>query len=103
MTKLRILKEAADELDGAVAYVEHERRGYGRVLLEEYADKLRQLSRFPGSGPLVDGAPPGYSLRSFSLRRFRYSLIVGVLDGIPTLIAFAHHSRAPSYWYDRLH
>ena len=102
MARLRILAEAADELDDAVTYVEGQRRGYGRALLDEYADKLRQIARFPESAPLVANAPGGRSLRSFSLRRFRYSLIVGNIDGIPTLVAFAHHSRAPGYWRDRL-
>lgn len=102
MAKLRILDEAARELDEAVAYVEGERLGYGRLLLDEYAEKLRQVSRFPGSGPLVANAPDGCLLRSFSLRRFHYSLIVGILDGTPTLIAFAHQNRSPGYWYDRL-
>ncbi|MCX4243923.1 hypothetical protein [Paraliomyxa miuraensis] len=103
MAKLRILQEAADELDDAVAYVERERVGYGQILLDEYADKLRQITRFPESAPLLVNAPRGLMLRAFALRRFRYSLIVGILDGTPTLIAFAHHHRAPGYWRDRLH
>lgn len=102
MAKLRILKEAADELRDAVAYIESEREGYGRVLLDEYEDKLRQISRFPTSAPLMANSPRELAVRTFSLRRFRYSLVVGILEGTPTLIAFAHHSRAPVYWRDRL-
>lgn len=49
MATLRILAEAAEELDDAVAYVERER--YGQILLDEYADKLQQIVRFPESGP----------------------------------------------------
>jgi len=51
MATLRILAEAAEELDDAVAYVEREREGYGQILLDEYADKLQQIVRFPESGP----------------------------------------------------
>ena len=102
MSRLRILDEAAREVDAAVEYVEQEREGYGLVLLDEYTDKLQQIRRFPQSAPLLRGTPRGYALRAFSLRRFRYSIIVGEVEGIATIIAFAHHSRTPDYWYDRL-
>ncbi len=102
MSKLRILDEAADELDAAVAYVERERQGHGQILLDEYAEKLRQIVRFATSAPVLVNTPRGYELRSFSLRRFRYSIIVGELHGAPTIIAFAHQNRAPGYWHDRL-
>jgi len=102
MARLRILKEAAEELRDAVSYIESEREGYGRILLDEYEDKLRQISRFPRSGRAMTEVPRDYALQVFSLRRFRYSLVVATIDGTPSLIAFAHHSRAPGYWRDRL-
>ena len=102
MSRLRILDEAASELDAAVAYVEGEREGYGQILLDEYAEKLQQIRRLPQSAPALLDAPRGYALRAFSLRRFRYSIIVGEVEGVPTIIAFAHQSRAPGYWYERL-
>lgn len=102
MSRVRILGEAAEELDAAAAYVEREREGYGQVLLDEYAEKLRQIQRFPSSAPVVRDAPRGYELRAFSLRRFRYSIVVGEIGDVTTIVAFAHHSRAPDYWHDRL-
>ena len=102
MSRIQILDEAAEELDAAAAYVEREREGYARVLLDEYAEKLRQIRRFPTSAPLVRDAPGDYELRAFSLRRFRYSIIVGVIRGTSTIVAFAHHNRAPGYWHERL-
>lgn len=38
----------------------------------------------------------------FSMRTFRYSLIVGVLRGAPTIVAVAHESREPGYWRERV-
>lgn len=102
MSRLRILDEAAGEVDAAVVYMERKREGYGLVLLDEYAQKLEQIRRFPQSAPLLRDTPRGYSLRAFSLRKFRYSIIVGEVEGTTTIIAFAHHSRSPDYWHDRL-
>ncbi len=102
MSQLRILDEAASELDAAVEYIERERRGYGQLLLDEYAEKLRQIQSFPHSGPVVSELPRSYTLRAFSLQTFRYSIIVGEIDGMPTIIAFAHQNRAPDYWHSRL-
>jgi hypothetical protein len=58
--------------------------------------------RFPESGPLIKNAPDEYQLRSFLIRKFRCSIIAGVIDGIPTIVAVAHASRHPGYWRDRL-
>lgn len=102
MSRPRILDEAADELEAAAAYLEAERRGYARVFLEAYEEKLRQLVRFPESGPLIKNAPPGCELRSFLMRRFRYSVVAGVIDGVPTIVAVAHTSREPGYWRERV-
>jgi hypothetical protein len=41
-------------------------------------------------------------IRAFPLSRFRYSILVGLIDGVPTIIAFVHQSREPGYWLDRL-
>ena len=102
MSRPRILDEAADELDAAAAYLERERPGHAAAFLDAYEKKLRQLVRLPKSGPLVKNAPDGHELRAFSMRRFRYSIIIGVMDGVPTIVAIAHTSRGPGYWRDRL-
>ncbi len=102
MPRPRILDEAAVELEAAAAYLEEERPGFARVFLASYEEKLRQLVRFPESGPLIKNAPVGSRLRSFLLRRFQYSIIVGWMDGVPTIVAVAHSRRAPGYWRDRV-
>ncbi len=102
MSRPRILDEAVEELDAAAAHLEEARPGYARGFLEAYEEKLRQLVRFPESGPLVKNAPAGCELRSFLLRKFRYSIIAGAIGGIPTIVAVAHTSREPGYWRDRL-
>ena len=103
MAKLRILDEAAREVDAAAAYLEEQRAGYGRLFVGAYEQKLAQIARFPESGPPTPGAPDGYELRSFWIRKFGYSIIVGMIGGDWTIIAVMHHSREPGYWLDRLH
>lgn len=57
---------------------------------------------FPDSGSLVADAPNEYMIRSFPLLRFGYSILVGSIHGVPTIIAFIHQGREPSYWHLRL-
>jgi len=102
MSRPRILDEAANELEAAAAYLEAERPGHARVFVAAYEETLRQLVRFPESGPLIKNAPPGFELRSYRIRRFRYSDIAGAIDGVPTIVAVAHTSREPGYWHSRL-
>lgn len=51
---------------------------------------------------MLRGAPEGYDLRAFWMRRYGYKIIVGRIGGVPTIIAVMHHSREPGYWLDRL-
>jgi plasmid stabilization system protein ParE len=103
MAKLRILDEAAREVEAAAAYLEEQRSGYGRRFIDAYEQKLAQIIRFPESGPPLRNVPEGYELRSFWIRKFGYSIIVGLIGGALTIIAVMHHSRESRYWLDRLH
>ncbi len=100
MSRLRILDEAADELTEAADYLEQERPGYARVFLAAYAEKVEQILAFPSSGPAINHVPT--DLRVFSIQRFHYSIIVGMIGGVPTIIAVAHQHREPGYWRKRL-
>lgn len=102
MARPRILDEAAEELEAAAAHLEQERPGHARLFLDAYEEKLRQLVRFPESGPPVKNTPTGCELRSFLLRKFRYSVVAGVVEGVPTIVAVAHASREPGYWRARV-
>ena len=102
MPRPRILDEAAEELADAAARLEADRPGYARKLLEAYEEKLRQVSDFPESGSTIQNVPAGTKFQSFRLRRFRYAIIVGEIDGEVWVVAVAHTSRRPGYWKDRL-
>lgn len=102
MLSIRLLEEAGEELDAAVALLESEREGYGLLFLEVYEDKLRQVRRFPESGAAIRDRKSAHQLRSFPLDRFRYSLIVRIGPEEATIIAIAHQSRQPGYWRTRM-
>jgi plasmid stabilization system protein ParE len=102
MRRPRILDEAAEELDAAAAYLEGERPGYARIFLDAYEAKIRQVTRFPDSGPLIKNAPASCKLRSFLIRKFHYTVVVATIEDIPTIVAVAHASRKPGYWRGRL-
>ena len=70
--------------------------------LKLYEEKLRQLARFPASGPAIQNAPRRYPLRAFLIGKFPYSIIAGPIDGVMTIVAVAHTSREPGYWRDRV-
>ena len=102
MPRPRILQEAAEELDAAVAHLERERPGYAVLFLKAYEEKLRQLAYFPASGPVVTNAPGGYPLRTFLIAKFPYSIIACPIEGVVTIVAVAHTSRQPGYWRGRV-
>lgn len=93
--QLRILAEAVSELEAAVARLDE--HGLGSAFLDAYELKLRQITRFPKSAPTVKGT----AFRSFLIRRFQYSVIVGEFDCELVIVAIAHSRREPNYWKGR--
>lgn len=103
MRILRILAAAAEEAVEAAAWYEKERSGLGidfQNAIEAALDVLEQdivpLTSMPG----VSGAR---GVKRLMLRRFPYAVIVHENDTVIMVIAFAHHSRHPNYWRDRVH
>lgn len=69
---------------------------------EREVDRMIDLIRdYPKSGSLLSGYP-GLELRSYPIRTFLYSLVVGFDDDRPVIYAVAHQSREPGYWSARI-
>lgn len=92
---------AADELEAAALWYEGEREGYGRLLMSEVARSVARAARLPESGATVAGITPELDVRRFAVRRFPYSVVTALVLGRRTVIAVAHHRRAPGYWRER--
>ena len=103
MRSLRILGEAAQEAIEAVAWYEAERPGLGGEFadaIDAALDLIEQdiLPLLPCAGEAgFEGA------KRIILRRFPYEIVVVERQNEIIVVAFAHHSRKPGYWRDRMH
>ncbi|MCC6874645.1 MAG: hypothetical protein IT378_10100 [Sandaracinaceae bacterium] len=69
---------------------------------EEVERRLERARRAPGTGRCAANAPPRLDLRWSALRRFPYSLLIGLVNGERLVVAVAHQRRRPGYWLERL-
>jgi toxin ParE1/3/4 len=100
--KVRILDAAADEAAEAAAWYERQRSGLG-VEFERAVDAALDLLE-EDIVPLspVRGAAGERGAKRLILKRFPYDVVVRDFGSEILVIAFAHHSRRPGYWRDRL-
>ena len=105
MRVVRILAAAVEEAAEAAAWYEKERSGLGddsQHAIEAALDILEQdivpLTPAPGAS----GASGAQSVKRLILRRFPYAVILHERNTEILVIAFAHHSRRPGYWRDRV-
>jgi plasmid stabilization system protein ParE len=95
--KVRELTVALAELDEAIAHYRAIDARLAARLLDEIDAGKQAIERFPNAWKRL---PSG--VRAFPLRRFPYTLLY-MADGDEILIvAYAHQSREPRYWEDRL-
>lgn len=102
MVIIQVSKEAARELEEAAAWYEKEQAGLGNRLMDAFEHAI-QLLREPNP-PLtpVQGKAAHLGGKKLILHRFPFSLITVQIDQTITVVAFAHHSRKPSYWTEHL-
>ena len=102
MPKVKVSKEAATELEEAAAWYEKEQVGLGSRLIDAFEHAI-QLLREPNP-PLtpVQGEAARLGGKKLILHRFPFSLITVQFDQTITVVAFAHHSRKPGYWKERI-
>jgi plasmid stabilization system protein ParE len=100
--RLRFHPLARLEYVEAMVYLEQRREGYGERFENEVDSTLQRIADFPQSGALIPDCPADVELRSFPLRVFQYSLIVGFLAAEIVVYAVAHQHRKPDYWRDRI-
>lgn len=102
MKQLRIHAAAAEELEAAEDWYNHERPGLGFELHDEVDDLLRRV--LAGAAPGV--AVPAYEgpnhARRVLMDRFPFSIVFLEHDETVFVVAFAHFRRRPGYWRSRL-
>lgn len=102
MSKVQILRQAAEEAEAAAGWYEQERQGLGAEFAEAIEaaidiieDGFLPLSPMPGSSGTL-GA------KRLILRRFPFDIVVAGRGDELIIVAFAHHSRRPGYWQGRI-
>ena len=103
MTRFRFLPEALIDLEEAAAWYEDQRPGLGAELLDELESCIATAIEAPDLGLLSGTTANGNEIRRYRLRRFRrYAILMSIIDGLPTVVAFEHSSRRPRYWKERV-
>jgi toxin ParE1/3/4 len=98
---LRIEDGARDELYAAVAWYEEKRSGLGREFFAEIQRTLELIERHPSLATPVPRVPVERGVRRLPLRRFPYAIVYREREFEIQIVAFAHHSRKPGYWFIR--
>lgn len=101
--RVRILAEAAEELEHAAIWYEQESPDLGLRLVEAFENAVQLLrEELP---PLVSmGGQAGVQgAKRLLLHRFPFSVVVLERDDQFIVVALAHFARRPGYWKDRVH
>jgi hypothetical protein len=97
MILVRYHQAAEEELLNEIGYLELRVPGLGRRFYAEVRRAESLLSEFPESGPEVLPA-----IRRHNLRKFPFSLIYSIEQDGLLILAVAHHSHRPRYWFPRV-
>jgi plasmid stabilization system protein ParE len=94
--------EASAELEDAAVWYDGQRPGLGREFVEAVDAALERIARWPQIGRRVPGVPNDVPARRFPVTRFPYYIVYLEWDSVIRLLAFAHDSRKPGYWFSRI-
>lgn len=102
MRRICILEEAAEEAVESAAWYESQRQGLGQAFSRAIEDALDLLQ--DEIIPLLS-VPNSVDERTkrLTLRRFPFDIVLTTEQDTIVVVAFAHHSRRPGYWRDRMH
>ncbi|MBN4053354.1 type II toxin-antitoxin system RelE/ParE family toxin [Haliea sp. AH-315-K21] len=100
--KIKVSKDAAQELEEAAEWYEKEQRGLGSRLILSFEHAVKLLEE--PNPPLmpVQGEAAKLGAKKLILHRFPFSIITIDLHQVIIIVALAHHSRKPGYWKPRL-
>ena len=99
---VKVLDAAAEEAAESAAWYERQREGLGFEFQEAIDAALDLLEDEIAPLTPVPGLAGKRGAKRLILKRFPYSIIVREHGFELVVVAFAHHSRRPGYWRDRL-
>lgn len=100
--KVKISKEAAQELEEAAEWYEKEQGSLGGRFILSFEHAVMLLEE--PNPPLmpVYGKAAKLGAKKLILHKFPFSIITINLDQMVVIVALAHHSKKPGYWNSRL-
>lgn len=98
---VRIEDAARNELRTVVAWYEDKQLGLGGEFFTEVEHTLELIERHPGLGASVPRVQAERGTRRLPLRRFPYTIVYREAEFEIQIVAFAHNSRKPGYWFSR--
>lgn len=100
--KVKVSTEATEELVEAAAWYELKVPGLGNQLIDTFEQATIRVSEpNPPLVPLI-GEAAKLGAKSLILQRFPFSIVTIANSQAITVVAFAHHSRKPGYWHERI-
>lgn len=94
--------EARAEFLAAVDHLNNERLGLGDEFERALYATADMIQLWPQSGAVWPGLATSIEVRALGIRRFPFR-VVYINEGNPfTVIAVAHTSREPGYWWGRV-
>jgi plasmid stabilization system protein ParE len=94
--------EASAELEDAALWYEQKRAGLGVEFVQAVDAALDQIARWPAIGQRVSNVPDDVPARRWPVNRFPYHVIYLDWQGTIRILAFAHDSREPGFWFSRI-
>ena len=102
MRAVSIHASAAEEAVEAAAWYEHERSGLGTDFRRAIDAALDLLGDGQAPSTPMPGRAGNAGIRRLILKRFPYDLVFVERGETVIVLAFAHHSRKPGFWRERL-
>ena len=96
MTRVRILREAQEELRAAAQYYEKEQPGLGLALIFAVRLAYKRIGEQPLASRLERG-----DIRVRGVARFPYRIYYRVRSDEILVVAIGHRRRRPGFWRER--
>ncbi|NKC16981.1 MAG: hypothetical protein GKR94_33730 [Gammaproteobacteria bacterium] len=103
MPVVRVLAQAATEIEEAAAHYDYKRPGLGFQFLSAVHDALVLLGDDFAPLTAISSELTARGVQRLFLKRFPYALVVRRTGHeFVEVVAVAHNARRPGYWRDRL-
>lgn len=93
---------AREELLATTLHLDDARPGLGDLFVDAVEQAVLSVQRSPHAWPRAVESSSGAVIRTRAIAPFRIRVVYTVLDDTVLVLAYAHESRRPGYWSDRL-